>query len=104
MKALEKNPTFDIKNPNKCRGLFGSFARNLLVFHTPESYMYMAEKIREIDSFNPSVAARLSESFNAYKKCPEALQSSMKLALQYILDTPNLSKNVFEIVSKTIKI
>ena len=102
IKTLEKNPKFDIKNPNKCRGLFGSFARNLPVFHTPKAYQYLSQKIIEIDNFNPSVAARLSESYNTYKKCPPSLKEAMKTALLAILDKPNLSKNTFEIISKTL--
>jgi len=106
VKALESNPAFDDKNPNKVRSLIGGFAiGNLRRFHdiSGAGYSYIADKIIDIDSFNPSIASGLAGAFKKLAKCDSQRQKLMSQELNRILQKEDLSKDVFEIVSKTLK-
>ena len=59
---LTRHPLFSIKNPNKVRALIGTFAMaNPVSFNRPDGrgYEFLADRVLEIDAFNPQVAARL---------------------------------------------
>lgn len=105
VRVLEKNTVFDFKNPNKVRSLIGVFSGNLVRFHSldGEGYAHVADKILEIDPFNPSVAAHLASAYKYYAKAGEKRQALMKVQLERILKTEKISANTFEIVSKTLK-
>ena len=102
---LEKDPAFDRKNPNKQRALYGVFAGNLVHFHerSGKGYAFMAEKVLEIDQFNPGAAAKLAGAFKKYSQLDPPRKVLMKRELQRILKTPGLSRHVYEIISKTLK-
>lgn len=105
IKALESDPVFDLRNPNKVRSLIGAFGQNLINFHavSGDGYAYMADKIVEINGFNPSIAARLSSSFKFYARLDEQRRSKMKAQLERILNQSGLSKDVYEIISNTLQ-
>ena len=63
----------------------------------------MAEKIIEIDRFNPQMASALARSFKLFKKLLPVQKDSMRQQLTRIQETPKLSKNTYEIVSKTLE-
>lgn len=101
---LEKNPAFDIRVPNLVRVVSGVFGQNLACFHdiSGSGYSYMAERIIEIDSFNPSISSSLARSFKLYAKSDERRKSLMKHEMQRILSVKELSKNTREIVENTL--
>lgn len=98
---LQKNPVYDDKNPNKCRALIGSFVSNLPNFHhiSGRGYTFLRNEIQRIDTFNPSIAARLSYGFKKYKKLDPVRKALMKHELDILLSVP-LSKNTTEIIGK----
>lgn len=102
---LEKAPVFNPTNPNRIRALYGSFSRNLPRFHdkSGDGYRFMAEKIAEVDRFNPDIAARLALAFKHYPKCDKLRKGLMKKELDDLLKSDTLSKNVYEVLSKTLK-
>jgi aminopeptidase N len=51
---------------------------------------------------NPQVAARLTRSFDRWKKFDSGRQRHARAALEKILNAPGLSKDVAEIASRTI--
>ena len=57
----------------------------------------------EIDKFNPQVAARLIEPLIRWRKFDIVRQSLMKGCLEVIAAHPSLSKDVGEIVTKSLK-
>jgi aminopeptidase N len=59
--------------------------------------------IIELNKINPQIAARQVNPFREWKRYTPQLQAHMQAALQAILDTPNLSNDVFEVVSKSLK-
>jgi aminopeptidase N len=56
----------------------------------------------ELDPMNPQVAARLMGAFSRWRKFDGARQTLMKSELERILATSRLSKDVYEITSKTL--
>ncbi len=101
---IEKNPVFDITIPNIARALYGAFATNVAQFHHPSGrgYRLLADKIIELNKINPQVAARLSGAFKVFSKLPDSLKALLEVELKRIKGTPQLSKNVYEIISKTL--
>ncbi len=106
VKELLKHSAFDIKNPNKVRALVGAFASlNPLCFHTSDGsgYQFLAKLVMEIDKFNPQVAARLIEPLIRWRKFDIKRQGLMKASLEAVANHPALSKDVGEIVEKSLK-
>ena len=62
----------------------------------------MGEHVINIDSFNPQIASRLVSSFSFWKRYDDKRQSLMKAQLMKIKAAPGLSKDVYEIVSKSL--
>ena len=99
-----QHPKFSLENPNKARSLIGSFSRNVPHFHAEDGsgYRFIADKVIEIDCFNPQVAARLVQAFNLCNKLEPHRKSLVKQELQRIRAQGGLSKDVGEIVGKIL--
>ncbi|MEC7816231.1 MAG: aminopeptidase N [Pseudomonadota bacterium] len=105
IRALMEHPAFDWKNPNKVRSVIGAFAgQNLAAFHHPDGsgYAFLAEQVRRLDDSNPQIAARLVTPLTRWKKFAPAYRDQMKAALEGIRDKPSLSRDVYEIVHKSL--
>lgn len=104
VKKLEHDPVYDKTIPNFVRSLFANFGMNKIQFHhkSGRGYKLVAEKIREYDAMNPQVASRLASLFKDFKKLDKERFDLMKQELEMTLNHPGLSKNVFEIISKTL--
>ncbi len=103
---LREHPDFNIKNPNRVRSLYSAFAMmNPVCFHTADGsgYSFLMDAIIELNDINPQIAARLLTPLREWRRYTTNNQALMQEALQKIMTTPNLSPNVFEIVSKTLK-
>ena len=99
-----QHPKFSLENPNKARSLIGSFSRNVPHFHAEDGsgYRFIADKVIEIDRFNPQVAARLVQAFNLCNKLEPHRKNLVKQELQRIRAQKGLSKDVGEIVGKIL--
>ena len=99
-----QHPKFSLENPNKARSLIGSFSRNVPHFHAEDGsgYRFIADKVIEIDRFNPQVAARLVQAFNLCNKLAPHRKNLVKQELQRIQAQEGLSKDVGEIVGKIL--
>ncbi len=105
IEELKNHPSYDHNNPNKLRSLIGAFAvGNLKEFHRKDAqgYKLLTNEIIRLNLLNPQMGARLISPLSRFKHFAEPEQSAMKAELQQILDTPNLSKNIFEIASKAL--
>ncbi|NCF29447.1 MAG: aminopeptidase N [Gammaproteobacteria bacterium] len=105
VEKLMEHPAFDRRNPNKVRSLIGAFCHgNQVRFHAASGagYGFLADRVIEIDAINPQVAARLMGAFSRWRKFDQARQELMKTELERILGTGKLSKDVYEIASKTL--
>jgi aminopeptidase N len=102
---LRNHADFNIKNPNRVRSLYSAFAiNNPVKFHDPsgKGYAFLRDVIIELNTINPQIAARMVTPLREWKRYTPALQAQMKAALEAIQATPNLSGDVFEIVSKSL--
>lgn len=104
VKAIMDSTYFDLLNPNKVRALLGAFGGNLLHFHAADGsgYALLADQVLALDQHNKLTAARLCAPLTQWKKQDELRQGLMKAQLQRMLDATGLSKDVFEIVSKSL--
>ncbi|OSI12071.1 aminopeptidase N [Neisseria canis] len=104
VKAALQHPKFSLENPNKARSLLGAFSRNVPHFHAEDGsgYAFLAEKVMEIDAFNPQVAARLVQAFNICKRLEPKRRELMKQQLQHVAAKENVSKDVAEIIGKIL--
>jgi aminopeptidase N len=87
------------------RALVGGFSQgNFLRFHHEDGrgYQWLASQIQALDNSNPQVAARLLTPLVRWQQFTEPFQSEMHQALKQIFNTSKLSKDVFEIVSKSL--
>lgn len=105
VKGLMQHPAFDIKNPNKVRAVIGAFCSgNAINFHggEGEAYSFLADQVLVIDALNPQVASRLMTPLTKWRKYPEPARGRMQAQLERVLAQPGLSKDVYEIVNKSL--
>ncbi|MDR5171181.1 aminopeptidase N [Methylobacillus flagellatus] len=103
---LRQHPEFNICNPNRVRALYSAFAvNNPVKFHDPsgQGYALLRDAVIELNAINPQIAARQVTPFREWKRYTPVLQAQMQDALRAIMDTPNLSNDVFEVVSKCLQ-
>jgi len=105
VKALMEHDSFDIKNPNKVRSLIGVFAStNTTGFHVADGsgYEFLTDQILVLDTLNPQVASRMLSPLTKWRKYGAQRQEKMRAQLARILAKPGLSKDVYEVVSKSL--
>jgi aminopeptidase N len=105
VKALTGHPAFTRANPNRLRALVGTFSQaNPLHFHAASGagYAFLADEVLSLDPDNAQVAARMVQALGNWRRYDAARQTLMKAQLRRIHDTPNLSTNTFEMVSKSL--
>ena len=105
VKRLAQHDAFNTRNPNKVYSLIGGFGYgNHVRFHAADGagYAFLADRVIELDALNPQVAARMARTFDRWKKFDAARQAHARAALERIRDTPALSKDVAEIVTKAL--
>jgi len=101
---LQQHEAFDWRNPNKIRALIGAFANgNPVGFHRKDGagYTLLADAIITLQSVNPQIAARLCTPLTRYKRYAHG-SGLMKAELQRIADVPDLSRDVFEVVERSL--
>ncbi|ALO46538.1 aminopeptidase N [Pseudohongiella spirulinae] len=105
VKALMEHEAFDIRNPNKVRSLIGAFSNgNPVNFHdlSGEGYQFLAEQILQLDGLNPQIAARLLTPLTRWRRYGAQRQKLMKAELERIAAQADLSRDVYEVVSKSL--
>jgi aminopeptidase N len=106
VQALMQHAAFDFNNPNKLRALIGGFTQNTSAFHhdSGSGYEFLADQIIRLNSSNPQIASRLVAPLTHWQKLDSDHADAMRKALQRIADTDKLSKDVFEVVSKSLAV
>jgi len=105
VRQLLEHPAFDLRNPNKVRAVIGAFCQgNHARFHAADGsgYAFAADHVIELDTINAQIAARLARAFDRWKKFDAERQQHARQALQRIKDTPGLSKDTYEVVSRAL--
>ena len=106
LETLRNHDDFNMKNPNRVRSLYGAFAmNNPVMFHSKDGrgYEFLKNAIIELNDINPQIAARMVTPFREWKHYTKDRQDMMKAALEEIKALPNVSPNVFELVSKSLE-
>lgn len=105
VKQLQHNPVFKMTNPNKVRALIGGFcSANPANFHRADGagYRYLGESVRELDAVNPQIAARLVVPLVQWKRYDTTRQQLMRNELEGILGMDGISRDVHEIITKSL--
>ena len=88
------------------RALIGVFAMaNPTAFHAADGsgYDFLTQQVLELDAINPQVAARLVKPLIDWQKYNPQRQQLMQASLQKIINTGSLSRDVYEIVDRSLK-
>ena len=101
---LAGHKDFVMTNPNRLRALSGTFGVNHWAFHSADGrgYAFLADMILTADKLNPQIAARLVPPFGRWRRFEPRRAQLMREALERIVATPGLSKDVFEQASKSL--
>lgn len=104
VEALMQHPAFSLTTPNRMRSVMGGFAMNIGAFHAVggAGYRLLAETVIALNGFNPQMAARMLGPLTGWRKFDPKYGAGMQAALQMILDSGELSPDVFEVVTKTL--
>ena len=105
VRGLMQHADFEIRNPNRVRSLIGAFAvGNPVRFHAADGggYQLLADLVITLDGLNPQVAARMVQPLSRWARYDEARQGLMKGQLRRILEKEGASRDVYEVVSKSL--
>ncbi|MDH3228692.1 MAG: aminopeptidase N [Alphaproteobacteria bacterium] len=105
VRELMRDSAFSMRNPNKVRALIGAFASaNAVRFHAADGagYRFLSDRVLELDPANPQIAARLLTPLGRWRRFDKARQKKIRTQLQRILAREGLSRDVYEIVKKTL--
>ncbi|MFZ2726666.1 MAG: aminopeptidase N [Methylococcaceae bacterium] len=105
VQSLLSHPAFDLKNPNRVRSLIGAFSQaNPLHFHAAsgQGYAFLAEQIIALNAINPQVASRMLNPLTTWRRYDESRQAMMRAQLERVMTTPNISRDVYEVASKSL--
>ncbi|MCW8830577.1 MAG: aminopeptidase N C-terminal domain-containing protein, partial [Gammaproteobacteria bacterium] len=105
VEALFEHGDFDLKNPNRVRSLLGAFcSANPICFHVPtgEGYRLLGRYIEQLNDLNPQIASRLTTPLTRWKRHSDERQRHMKQELHRLKQLPQLSRDVFELVDKSL--
>ena len=102
---LLQHPDFTLANPNRARALIGAFAVNQRAFNavTGAGYRLLADQLIALDRLNPQTAAKLLPPLGRWRRFDQARAQLMRAALERIVATPGLSKDLFEQASKSLE-
>src|SRR5690606_12362317 len=105
VRELTRHPAFSLTNPNKVRALVGAFAANQYGYHRADGdgYEFLADQVLALERLNPQIAARLcAAGFSRWRRFDARRQERMRACLERIVKVDGLSRDVFEIASKTL--
>ncbi len=101
---LTEHADFNWKNPNRFRAVMGALAMNHAGFHQADGagYALLADWLIRLDPVNPQTTARMCSAFQTWKRYDSDRQALMRAQLTRIQDTPNLSRDTGEMVSRIL--
>jgi aminopeptidase N len=102
---LQNHGAFDWRNPNKIRALVGAFASaNPTAFHRQDGggYALLGDAIARVQSANPQIAARLCTPLTRFRRYAHGVDA-MQQQLERIASLDDLSRDVYEVVSKALE-
>ncbi|MBM95210.1 MAG: aminopeptidase N [Oceanospirillaceae bacterium] len=105
IQQLLEHEAFDWRNPNKIRSVLGAFANQALsFFHQQDGagYQLLADAVIRLNATNPQIASRLLTPLTKWRRLTPELGDNMRGELQRIAASPDLSSDVYEVVTKAL--
>ena len=106
VRALLSHTDFTMDNPNRVRSVLGAFSHgNPARFHVPdgEGYALLAGQVLALDAFNPQLAARILAPLTQWRRFEPHRRGLMQKQLERIMESDSLSKDVYEVASKSLE-
>jgi aminopeptidase N len=105
VKQLMKHADFSLRNPNRARSVVSTFCQgNPAGFHRADAagYVFWSERVIELDTINPQVAARLARALDRWSKLAEPYRSAAREAIARVAAKSDLSKDTHEVVTRAL--
>jgi aminopeptidase N len=104
VEAMARHADFRFTTPNRVYALIGGFTGNLTGFHRADGdgYRFIADTIIALNTINPQVAGRMATAFRSWQQYNDVRRKVAELHMRRILVIPQLSPDVFEIISRTL--
>ncbi|WP_241607538.1 aminopeptidase N [Rosenbergiella epipactidis] len=105
VRQLLTHRSFTMKNPNRVRSLIGAFcSANPAAFHAEDGsgYQFLVEMLTDLNHRNPQIAARMIEPLIRLKRYDTNRQQLMRVALEQLLTLDNLSRDLYEKITKAL--
>jgi aminopeptidase N len=102
---LTRHTLFDMKNPNRFRAVMGALAGHHAGFHQADGsgYALLADWLIRLDPLNPQTTARMCSAFQTWKRYDAGRQALVAAQLGRIAETPNLSRDTTEMITRIQK-
>ncbi|WP_109313086.1 aminopeptidase N [Ruegeria sp. AU67] len=103
-RTLTEHTDFNWKNPNRFRAVMGALAMNHAGFHREDGagYALLADWLIKLDPVNPQTTARMCSAFQTWKRYDANRQDLIRAQLTRIAETPDLSRDTTEMVSRIL--
>jgi aminopeptidase N len=100
--ALTKHALFNWKNPNRFRATLGALSMHHAGFHAKDGsgYALLADWLIQLDPLNPQTTARMCSAFQTWRRYDQIRQTLISTQLERIANTPNLSRDTAEMISR----
>ncbi|MBC8118943.1 MAG: aminopeptidase N [Burkholderiaceae bacterium] len=108
VRLLMQHRAFSLSNPNNVNALIRPFCvSNEAEFHRRSGdgyagYAFWVEQVIALDLINPTIAARIARALDRWRKFTPDRQAGMRQALEEVARQPGLSRDVCEIVTKSL--
>ena len=106
VQVLMGHPAFSMDNPNAVFALLRAFcALNEAEFHRrgADGYALWVDAVLALDRINPTVAARIARALDRWRRFPTDRQQAMREALERVAAADPLSRDVREIITKSLE-
>ena len=106
VRVLMRHPAFSLDNPNAVFALLRAFCvLNEAEFHRrgADGYGLWVEAVLTLDRINPTVAARIARALDRWRRFAADRQQAMRAALERVAAADHLSRDVREIVTKSLE-
>jgi len=105
VRVLLNHPAFELTNPNRFRSLVANFSQaNQSRFHDPSGsgYRFLTDQLLRLIPVNPQVSARLLSPLTGWRRFGEDRSLQMRDELIRIRNLPDLPRDVYEVVTKSL--